>query len=398
MPGGSTRPGADLRLPGVRAHGPGGYAGAAGPVGEAGPDLRGNAGSGPSGRAGGQAQVLDSTPLYDAVATMDTLTLVRSAIRGLLRACDGELAGQLRGVLCCAAMTTTLPRESRPVITTTRRRGKHWWMRWPKTLMRCWLAGSWTRRWDKLPSCCPPDRPGPGAGRGRGVPDRPQGRRRPGDLCRRSAGPARSRLLPAGSTAIRGTSRSTLTRRSSPPPRPRRETAGTPRSLRACSVRCSPVIRTCRSPGRRAARGPRRGRGPAVSTAMPPTAPVSSSGGWTTPASITASNASRRPRSKITSPRTASPSTWTARPSPARPASPCPSGPPPGGTPGPPGSAQRAGPARWPPSKPPPKKAARSPSARTRPAWPPPGRSRLTRPGRRTTGPPGPRSSARSAT
>ena len=32
----------------------------------------------------GRRRVLDSTPLYDAVATMDTVTLVRSAIRGLL--------------------------------------------------------------------------------------------------------------------------------------------------------------------------------------------------------------------------------------------------------------------------------------------------------------------------
>ena len=32
----------------------------------------------------GVRRVLDSTPLYDAVATMDTVTLVRSAIRGLL--------------------------------------------------------------------------------------------------------------------------------------------------------------------------------------------------------------------------------------------------------------------------------------------------------------------------
>src|SRR6266536_2679883 len=47
----------------------------------------------------GRRRVLDSTPLYDAVATMDTVTLIRSAIRGLLGACDGELAGQLRGVL-----------------------------------------------------------------------------------------------------------------------------------------------------------------------------------------------------------------------------------------------------------------------------------------------------------
>src|SRR6059058_3072755 len=52
-------------------------------------------------RAGlvGRRRVLDSTPLYDAVATMDTVTLIRSAIRGLLRACDGELGGELRGVL-----------------------------------------------------------------------------------------------------------------------------------------------------------------------------------------------------------------------------------------------------------------------------------------------------------
>jgi hypothetical protein len=47
----------------------------------------------------GRRRVLDATPLYDAVATMDTVTLVRSAIRGLLRACDSGLAGQLRGVL-----------------------------------------------------------------------------------------------------------------------------------------------------------------------------------------------------------------------------------------------------------------------------------------------------------
>jgi len=47
----------------------------------------------------GRRRVLDSTALYDAVATMDTVTLVRSAIRGLLRACDAETAGELRGLL-----------------------------------------------------------------------------------------------------------------------------------------------------------------------------------------------------------------------------------------------------------------------------------------------------------
>jgi hypothetical protein len=52
-------------------------------------------------RAGltGRRRVLDSTPLYDAVATMDTVTLVRSAIRGALKAAGSDLAGELRAVL-----------------------------------------------------------------------------------------------------------------------------------------------------------------------------------------------------------------------------------------------------------------------------------------------------------
>jgi hypothetical protein len=47
----------------------------------------------------GRRRVLDSTALYDAVATMDTVTLLRSAVRGLLRVCDHELEGELRGLL-----------------------------------------------------------------------------------------------------------------------------------------------------------------------------------------------------------------------------------------------------------------------------------------------------------
>lgn len=46
----------------------------------------------------GRRRVLDSSPIYDAVATMDTVTLVRSAIRGLLMAA-GELEGELRAQL-----------------------------------------------------------------------------------------------------------------------------------------------------------------------------------------------------------------------------------------------------------------------------------------------------------
>ena len=52
-------------------------------------------------RAGlvGRRRVLDSTCLYDAVATMDTVTLIRSAIRGLLAVCDRDLEAELRGVI-----------------------------------------------------------------------------------------------------------------------------------------------------------------------------------------------------------------------------------------------------------------------------------------------------------
>ena len=47
----------------------------------------------------GRKRVLDSTALYDAVATMDTVTLIRSAIRGLLQAADQWLGVRLGGVL-----------------------------------------------------------------------------------------------------------------------------------------------------------------------------------------------------------------------------------------------------------------------------------------------------------
>lgn len=47
----------------------------------------------------GRRRVLDSTPLYDAVATMDTVTLVRSALRGLLASADPLLAGALRSAI-----------------------------------------------------------------------------------------------------------------------------------------------------------------------------------------------------------------------------------------------------------------------------------------------------------
>ena len=52
-------------------------------------------------RAGlvGRKWVLDSTPLDDAVATMDTITLIRSGIRGLLKVADPQLEGELRSTM-----------------------------------------------------------------------------------------------------------------------------------------------------------------------------------------------------------------------------------------------------------------------------------------------------------
>lgn len=44
----------------------------------------------------GRKRVLDSTALYDAVATQDTVTLIRSAIRALLRGVDEPLGAELR--------------------------------------------------------------------------------------------------------------------------------------------------------------------------------------------------------------------------------------------------------------------------------------------------------------
>lgn len=46
----------------------------------------------------GRKRVLDSTPLYDAVATQDTVTLVRSAIRALLRLVETAVGVELRSV------------------------------------------------------------------------------------------------------------------------------------------------------------------------------------------------------------------------------------------------------------------------------------------------------------
>jgi Transposase DDE domain/Transposase domain (DUF772) len=52
-----------------------------------------------AGVIGDRARVLDSTPIYDAVATQDTVTQLRAAIRKLLRALPAGLAERARAVL-----------------------------------------------------------------------------------------------------------------------------------------------------------------------------------------------------------------------------------------------------------------------------------------------------------
>ena len=47
----------------------------------------------------GNRRALDSTPLYDAVATMDTVTLIRSGIRALLKLASRKLRAELGAVL-----------------------------------------------------------------------------------------------------------------------------------------------------------------------------------------------------------------------------------------------------------------------------------------------------------
>ena len=47
----------------------------------------------------GRKRVMDSAPIYDAVATQDTVKMIRSAIRGLLKIVDPDLKAELQAVL-----------------------------------------------------------------------------------------------------------------------------------------------------------------------------------------------------------------------------------------------------------------------------------------------------------
>jgi hypothetical protein len=81
----------------------------------------------------GVRRVLDSTPLYDAVATMDTVTLLGAAIRGVLKVAQGRLEAELRAVLAGADDYASLAKPqidwddqaARAALVDTRARDAH---------------------------------------------------------------------------------------------------------------------------------------------------------------------------------------------------------------------------------------------------------------------------------
>jgi hypothetical protein len=83
----------------------------------------------------GRKRVLDSTALYDAVATQDTVTMIRSAIRALL------VVSTSRWLCYCARSspaTTTTPAAASPRATgMTRPPERRWSTRWHATDSRC---------------------------------------------------------------------------------------------------------------------------------------------------------------------------------------------------------------------------------------------------------------------
>jgi hypothetical protein len=134
----------------------------------------------------GVRRVLDSTPLYDAVATMDTVTLLGAAIRGLLKAADEPLAAELQAALPSGEEDASAAKPqidwddqtARQALVDARARERT--RRW-----RCCRAARSPRRWPRPGGCWPRWWARTWSRAKMGVPDRRQGRRRPGDLHRR---------------------------------------------------------------------------------------------------------------------------------------------------------------------------------------------------------------------
>jgi hypothetical protein len=91
----------------------------------------------------GRARVLDSTPIYDAVATQDTITQLRAAIRKVLMVLDntdGSLAGKVRRAL--VRDDDYASRGSRPVTGTTRTPARPWSTSWSMTPWLPWRSST----------------------------------------------------------------------------------------------------------------------------------------------------------------------------------------------------------------------------------------------------------------
>jgi hypothetical protein len=105
----------------------------------------------------GVKRVLDSAPLEDAVATQDTVTMLRGAIRGLLRACPPALKAKVRSLL--VRETTTPRRASRRVTGPTVPPARRWWTPWSAMptgpITPCATSG-WTHEPLRRPGCWPP--------------------------------------------------------------------------------------------------------------------------------------------------------------------------------------------------------------------------------------------------
>ena len=107
----------------------------------------------------GRKRWLDLTPLYDAVATMDTVTLVGSgdprAAEGRRRGSGGRAAGT--GV---PRRRLSWPWMSLRAIITMRPRARRWWMRGPRRdgagPARAHWAASWPPRSTRRPNRWPP--------------------------------------------------------------------------------------------------------------------------------------------------------------------------------------------------------------------------------------------------
>ncbi len=204
----------------------------------------------------GVRRVLDSTPLYDAVATMDTVTLVRSAIRGVLAISEDREPG-LRAVI---RRDDDYRAGGKPAAD------------WDDAAAREALVDALARDGEAVLEALEGEPLPPPLAEaatllatvlGQDLEAGPDGRIRiarrvapTGSSARSTPRPATAtRRRPTASTGTRATSRSIPTRSSSPPPPSRRATPATPRSPLRCS---RPSWRRPPPPGRRPCTATRR--------------------------------------------------------------------------------------------------------------------------------------------